>query len=215
MRFAPKSRFAFKVKKNSSALSLTDVAAAVGLTSSSEDESTKSAGHDDSKSKLDNAHGPSRNYNAEISGATDLVRAPSFRQANSISLSEHEGLHIILPPSAAHATSSGSLTDLKRCIVDMSTPTVNGKPFAGLALKDIANSLIVAGQVAGAAHMTNLQNSIVVVSSRQVRMHDCKNVDVYLSCMSRPIIEDCKDIRFAPLPDCYVSQDLYHAGSTC
>lgn len=148
---------------------------------------------------------PSKNYNAEISELSGLIRAPSFRQANSICIFEHVGLHIILPSSAAHATSSGSLTDLSKCIVDMSTPTVNGKPFAGLALKNITSSLIVAGQVAGAAHMTNLRDSVVVVSSRQVRMHDCNNVDVYLSCMSRPIIEDCKGIRFAPIPECFVS----------
>ena len=86
----------------------------------------------------------------------------------------------------------------------MSISTANGKPFAGLALKNITNSLIVAGQVAGATHITNVRDTVVVVSSRQVRMHDCNNVDVYLSCMSRPIIEDCKNIRFAPIPKCYV-----------
>lgn len=87
----------------------------------------------------------------------------------------------------------------------MSISTANGKPFAGLALKNITNSLIVAGQVAGATHITNVRDTVVVVSSRQVRMHDCVNVDVYLSCMSRPIIEDCKNIRFAPIPKSYVS----------
>jgi hypothetical protein len=30
-------------------------------------------------------------------------------------------------------------------------------------------------------------------------MHDARNVDVYLLCSSRPIIEDCSGIRFAPL----------------
>lgn len=116
-------------------------------------------------------------------------------------------MHIILPPSASHATSSGSLTDLNRCIVDMSVPTVSGAPFAGLALKSIKQSLIIAGQVAGAAHLTGLKSCIVVVESRQVRMHDCTDVDVYLKCMSKPIIEDCSSIRFAPLPECYKSKD--------
>jgi hypothetical protein len=31
-------------------------------------------------------------------------------------------------------------------------------------------------------------------------MHDCVDVDVYLWCGSRPIIEDCRGVRFAPLP---------------
>ena len=88
----------------------------------------------------------------------------------------------------------------------MSVPTANGAPFAGLALQSIKDSLIIAGHVAGAAHITGVENSIIVVESRQVRMHDCKNVDIYLHCASRPIIEDCSNVRFSPIPECYVGQ---------
>ncbi|KAI9743335.1 MAG: hypothetical protein M1818_003181 [Claussenomyces sp. TS43310] len=147
-----------------------------------------------------------KNYNAELSRARAgaPIRKPSFSQATNILISGHKGLHIILPSSASRATSAGSLTKLDECIVDMSVPTANGAPFAGLALKDIKGSLIVAGQVAGAAHITGVENSVIAVSSRQVRMHDCKNVDIYLLCVSRPIIEDCSNVRFAPIPACYV-----------
>ena len=34
-------------------------------------------------------------------------------------------------------------------------------------------------------------------------MHHSSNVDVYLHCTSRPIIEDCSGIRFAELPSAY------------
>lgn len=146
-----------------------------------------------------------KNYNEELSNSSGPVRKPSFSQAANVNITGHDGLHIILPSSASHATSSGSITKLNRCIVDMSVPTTNGAPFAGLALKNIKNSLIVAGHVAGAAHITSVEDSIVVVASRQVRMHDCKNVDIYLHCASHPIIEDCSNIRFAPMPICYVS----------
>jgi hypothetical protein len=118
-------------------------------------------------------------------------------------------LHIILPSTASHATASGSLTKLNKCIVDMSVPTTHGSLFAGLALKNIKQSLIIAGQVAGAAHITGVENSIIVVASRQVRMHDCKNVDIYLHCASRPIIEDCSNVRFSPIPEHYVSPGLF------
>jgi hypothetical protein len=90
----------------------------------------------------------------------------------------------------------------------MSVPTANNAPFAGLALKNIKGSLIIAGHVAGAAHITGVENSIIVVASRQVRMHDCKNVDIYLHCTSRPIIEDCHNVRFSPIPKCYVSSQI-------
>lgn len=149
----------------------------------------------------------SRNYNEEMTSksADGPIRKPSFSKAKSVSISEHTGLHIILPSTASNATSSGSLTKLNRCIVDMSVPTATGAAFAGLALKNINQSLIVAGNVDGACHMTAVKNSVVVVTSRQVRIHECQNMDIYLHCSSRPIIENCSNVRFAPIPECYVS----------
>lgn len=86
----------------------------------------------------------------------------------------------------------------------MAVPTSTGAPFAGLALKNIKHSLIIAGHVAGPAHITGVEDSVIVVAARQVRMHDCKNVRVYLHCASHPIIEDCSQVAFAPLPAFYV-----------
>lgn len=133
------------------------------------------------------------------------MRQPSFSQATNINISDHKDIHIILPSTASRATSSGTVTKLDGCIVDMSAPTAHGTPFAGLTIKNIKNSLIVAGHVAGAAHITNVTDSILLVASRQVRMHNCTNVDVYLHCASRPIIEDCSNVRFAPVPEVHVS----------
>ncbi|KAI0973688.1 tubulin binding cofactor C-domain-containing protein [Xylaria arbuscula] len=147
----------------------------------------------------------SKNYNEELSRSENVggVRKPSFSAAKNIAISDHAGLHIMLPSTASRATASGSLTNLTRCIVDMAVPTSTGAPFAGLALKNIKQSLVVAGHVAGPAHITGIENSIIVVAARQVRMHDCKNVHVYLYCASHPIIEDCSEVAFAPLPSYY------------
>lgn len=146
-----------------------------------------------------------KDYNKELSqSATSAIRKPSFSAANNIGISGQTGLHIILPSSAACATASGSLTELRDCIVDISLPTTQGRPFAGLSLKAISNSLVVAGRVNGPVHITNISDSILATAARQVRIHDCKNVDVYLHCSSHPIIEDCTGMRFAPLPKCYV-----------
>jgi len=79
-------------------------------------------------------------------------------------------------------------------------------PFAGLMLKNTKDSLLVCGQVAGPAHITNLQHCVLVVNARQFRMHECRDVNVYLWCNSNPIVEDCEDVRFAPLPTTYQSE---------
>lgn len=146
-----------------------------------------------------------KNYNEEMARpSASQLRKPSFSTARNIGISNHTGLHIILPSSAARATAAGSLTELNRCIVDMSIPTATGAPFPGLVLKNISKSLIVAGRVNGPVHITGVSDSILVVVSRQVRIHECSNVDIYLHCNSHPIIEDCTGMRFAPLPAAYV-----------
>jgi hypothetical protein len=147
-----------------------------------------------------------RDYNEELSKPSMAnIRKPSFSAAKNIGISNQTGLHIILPSSAANATASGSLTELSGCIVDMSVPTSQGQAFPGLALRNISKSLIVAGRVAGPVHITGVSDSIISVAARQVRIHYCKNMDIYLHCTSHPIIEDCSGMRFAPLPAYYVS----------
>ena len=104
---------------------------------------------------------------------------------------------------------------MKECAYPMQTEA-NFMPvsFAGLSLKNIKHSLVIAGHVAGAAHITGIEDSIIVVTSRQVRMHDCKNVDIYLHCASRPIIEDCSNVRFSPIPNSQVSFVIWLSHSS-
>ncbi|KAI4859065.1 TBCC-domain-containing protein [Hypoxylon rubiginosum] len=203
--FAPKSRFQFKSKGKTT--SQTEPQADPRLrTAFSNVGSRQSPVMDAVKRDAEvSAPSPSKDYNEDLEQQSG-VRKPSFSNAKSIALYDHSGLHIMLPSTASRATSSGSLTNLERCVVDMTVPTSTGAPFAGLVLKNIKESLIVAGHVAGPVHMTGLENSTVVVAARQVRIHECRNVDVYLHCASHPIIEDCSGMRFAPLPELYASK---------
>ncbi|CCC09662.1 hypothetical protein SMACR_03695 [Sordaria macrospora] len=222
-KFAPKSRFQFKKRHNPQAASGAGGDATVAandktdkkksdarymLPQGGQDKTSSPSAtaeeHRDSLSNLPSFPAITKNYNEEIAKdpTKSRVRKPSFSSARDITLSDHEKLHIILPLSASRATSAGALTNMKGCIVDMSTPTQagGGAPFASLALKNISDSLIVAGHVDGPCHITGLRDSKVLVVARQVRIHECENVDFYLYCASRPIIEDCKGLRFAPAP---------------
>ncbi|KAF2758155.1 tubulin-specific chaperone c [Pseudovirgaria hyperparasitica] len=169
---------------------------------------------DDEKNGNDNKPMPEFPVNKNLAAAAQggngksAIRKPSFSNSPSVTIANHTSQHIILPTSASHATSSGTLSSLKRCVVDMSQPTSHGGPFAALTLKNISSSLIICGQVSGSAHVTGLSGSVVVASCRQFRMHASTNVVVYLQCSSRPIIEDCEGIRFAPLPEFYVVQSV-------
>jgi len=206
-KLAPKGRFHFKPRAAQTAtepkhdsrhiFSVGSNSDATGVASSTASEARDTVG------TLPTISG--KNYNEEIARMRG-VRKPSFSTARDITLSQHKRIHIILPSSASRATSSGTLTDIHGCIVDMSEPTTStGAPFANLVLKNITGSLVVAGHVDGSVHITGVRDSILVLVARQVRIHECENVDIYLHCLSHPIIEDCKGMRFAPAPACYVS----------
>jgi hypothetical protein len=126
----------------------------------------------------------------------------------SIDISDLSGTHVNLEAADYPTPGSGTVTNLDRCVINLSPPTEKNGPYAGLILKDIKNSLILCGHVDGPVHLTGLQNCVLVTACRQFRMHSSTDTDVYLRCSSRPIIEDCKSIRFAPYPDALVSTHL-------
>ncbi|KAM3418017.1 hypothetical protein BST61_g6228 [Cercospora zeina] len=211
---APKPRFSFKSKtgplfsatKNESAISLNDAAEiahqqqlqAPPHTSDLSNHSSmpitpanESAGsEDDSKT-------------GTIPTDTSRFRQPSFSTSKFVEISDHDDIHVVLPTAASHATSSGTVSNISHCVVDLSQPAAD-KPFAALYLKNISSSLIICGHVSGATMLTKIKDSVILVATRQFRMHDSSNCDVYLLATGRPIIEDCSSIRFAPLPQTYM-----------
>ena len=225
--FAPPKKFQFKTaRKNPSAISLSDAAelARQNKLSIPGDRSDTSNTTSFAPTPLDRlspseekgelgfqldktAEGAKKEHGDSASS----IQQPSLSNASSVAISNHSRLHIILPTSASHATSSGTVSNLRHCAVDLSPPTAAGLGFATLTLKNIKDSLIVCGRVNGSVHITGVENSIIVASCRQYRMHGSKNVTVYLHCSSRPIIEDCEQIRFASLPQPYVSHtDIFY-----
>ncbi|KAK4242942.1 hypothetical protein C8A03DRAFT_39886 [Achaetomium macrosporum] len=131
------------------------------------------------------------------------------RNDDDITIADRRRAHIKLPASVVVSRSTpavGTLTNLERCVVDMSGATTTGAPFASLMLKDLTGSAIAAGHVDGPVHVSGVKDSVVMVAARQVRIHDCKDVVFYLHCVSRPIIEDSKSVRFAEAPKAYLTE---------
>ncbi|CUS08481.1 unnamed protein product [Tuber aestivum] len=102
------------------------------------------------------------------------------------------------PPSTSTSTSSLLLSEISSSIILF--PTAETPLFSSAAIKNVTNTLLfLSNAINGPIHLTSLSNTTILVACRQLRMHDAKNVDVYLLCSSRPIIEDCSGVRFAPL----------------
>lgn len=222
--FAPPKKFQFKTtRKNPSAISLSDAAELARQNtlrvpgySSAGSAAPSNATSSFAPTPLDKLTPSEEEKELELVAQPEAIGIKEENVASSettiskedktgVLISNHTGSHILLPTSASHATRSGTVSNVRRSIVDLSPPTTDGGPFATLTLKNIKDSLIVCGHVSGPIHITGVENSVLVAACRQFRMHGSKNVDVYLHCSSRPIIEDCELIRFAPLPVAYVS----------
>lgn len=144
-------------------------------------------------------------------GALEGSLQASRPQARGVVISGRRVERVDLPFEAEGTMTTGVISDVTRCVVDVSganasaSESARGQPaFASMQMRDVESSLLVAGRIGGPAHVTGLNGCVMVLSCRQFRMHGCKDVDVYLECGSHPIIEDCNGIRFAPLPARYL-----------
>lgn len=111
--------------------------------------------------------------------------------------------------SKSHLPSSASISNITTSVLDLSPstgPTHHG--FASMMIKDVIGSLLLCGNISGATHVTGTTNSTLLITCQQLRMHDCDNCVIYLNCKSRPIIETCSNLRFAPLTTIEVSCPL-------
>ncbi|PNS21299.1 hypothetical protein CAC42_1078 [Sphaceloma murrayae] len=81
----------------------------------------------------------------------------------------------------------------------------NDSSLSTLHAKSISRSVLLLGRVHGAVHLTRLTRCTVVVSCRQFRMHESDDVDIHLWCGSDPIIENCSNVNFGPLPEAFTS----------
>ena len=144
---------------------------------------------------------PTDETNGSPSQPVSQQLLPQMSKAHAgLRLSQLRTAHYVLAPPIIDRASTASLEDLQESFIDMSMPGLQEDSFAALMVHHVQECLVICGNIAGSAHMTDVSNSTVVISARQIRLHDCNDVVLYLQCSSRPIIEDCKDIRFAPLP---------------
>lgn len=80
-------------------------------------------------------------------------------------------------------------------------------PCPKLTINEVQTSAILSGPINGAALVIGMTASVLVISCRQLRLHRCRDCTLYLQCSSRPIIEECSGMQFAPFPEDFVG---YH-----
>lgn len=102
------------------------------------------------------------------------------------------------PAPPTPTTTVLSLSLLTSCVI--LPPPVSSATFATASVTSITSSILVLPRISGPAHLTFLKNSVLVISCHQFRLHDSSDLDVYLRCGSRPIIERCSNIRVSRIP---------------
>ncbi|KAF3439332.1 hypothetical protein FNV43_RR17609 [Rhamnella rubrinervis] len=67
-----------------------------------------------------------------------------------------------------------------------------------LFIHRLRNCKVYVGPVMGSILIEEVEGSVFVMASHQIRIHNAKASDFYLRVRSRPIIEDSSSVRFAP-----------------
>ncbi|KAF3158376.1 hypothetical protein TWF788_004761 [Orbilia oligospora] len=131
---------------------------------------------------------------------------PPSSNLQTISLTSLTSTHTTPPPPTPQSTIL-SLSSLTSCIItppppfSSSSSSTSSNYFTTTSINTIKSSILILPKITGPAHLTSLKNSVLVISCHQFRLHDSSDLDVYLRCRSRPIIERCKGVRVSFLPE--------------
>ncbi|XP_020588423.1 tubulin-folding cofactor C [Phalaenopsis equestris] len=101
-----------------------------------------------------------------------------------------------------------SIADLDSCDVYL-----KGR-FRALFIHRIKNCRVFAGPVLGSILIEEAKDCLFMLASHQIRIHHARDCDFYLRVRSRPIIEDCNGVRFAPYRLLYegIDEELRNSG---
>ena len=83
-----------------------------------------------------------------------------------------------------------------------------------IRIDGLTDCIVYTGAVAGSVLLHKCSGCTLMLASRQIRLHTSTECDFYLHVHSRPIIEHCTKLRFAPYPLTHPSLaiDLEAAG---
>lgn len=101
-----------------------------------------------------------------------------------------------------------TLKEMENCVI-----IIKGHP-GSLQMLKMKNCLVMCGPVARSIFAEFCENCTFAFTCQQLRLHSSLNCDIYMHVTSRAIIEDCRDIHFAPSTYIYdgYAEDLEKSG---
>lgn len=136
-------------------------------------------------------------------GCRDLNAAPGFRNREKELL-----VNEFNRSECADHIGEFTLSDLRDCEVRLKGC------LSALFINNLVNCKVYVGAITGSVLIEGAEGCVFVLASHQIRIHNAKNCDFYLRSRSRPIIEDCNGVRFAPYCLSYegIDKDLTEAN---
>lgn len=109
--------------------------------------------------------------------------------------------------------SEENMSDFSLCNLNSCDIYLKGR-FRALFVHNIRNSRVFVGPVLGSILIEDVEKCVFMLASHQIRIHEAKATDFYLRLRSRPIIEDCKGLRFGPYKLFYegIKEELGDSG---
>uniref|UniRef100_A0A7S4FA02 C-CAP/cofactor C-like domain-containing protein n=1 Tax=Chrysotila carterae TaxID=13221 RepID=A0A7S4FA02_CHRCT len=117
--------------------------------------------------------------------AAVLATCPGFRDAQDQQL---------VRPAGEDASGDYALSGLRRCRIWLLSAST------ALWIRDLQDCVLTAVPVAGAIYISECKNCVFAIAGRQIRIHTSTACDAYVHVSSHPILEHCREFRFAPYP---------------
>ncbi|KAF6165914.1 hypothetical protein GIB67_012811 [Kingdonia uniflora] len=135
----------------------------------------------------------------EMSNAEPVVRVcdsvvaekHSVQVRDSLGFRNEEGV-VLVKHFGGAKEGDFTLSDLNGCEV-----RITGC-FRALYIHRLKDCRVFVGPVLGSILIEEVEGCLFVLASHQIRIHHAKGTDFYLRVRSRPIVEDCNGVRFAP-----------------
>ncbi|KAI8901708.1 tubulin binding cofactor C-domain-containing protein [Globomyces pollinis-pini] len=117
--------------------------------------------------------------------STPQTSTPQAESINSLQIIKNQTITFD-DPSQTDLT----LKDYDHCIIQIQCN------LTSLFLNNLSNCIVTGVFVKGSILIQNIQNSILVMASRQLRCHNSTNLVLFTHTNSNPIIEDCTQMKF-------------------
>jgi hypothetical protein len=126
---------------------------------------------------------------ANQSNADD--KSKKFNIESSCTIRDIDNQTIIKYDSEINGKDVGLINAKNSCIQLYGNPSV-------LHISDLENVTLLCGPITGSAFINNCKNSKLVIACHQLRIHETEQTEFYINVVSRAIIENCKNVKFAP-----------------